>query len=219
MKTIGEIIRSARLEKGLSVEEVSQATKIDSRHIEALEKNRFDLLPPATFTKGFIRNIAKFIGRPPDELIAVYRRDQKITPSNSFPSKVEGKATAVSGGRGVLSNLGLNRPSLLLLTAGVLIFATYLAFQYRAILIPPPLTISQPTDKAVLNSPITVTGQTSPDSLVTISPDIDVKPDSAGAFTVQVTLSPGDHQIQVQATNRFSRTSHKTINLTVLSSD
>jgi len=67
MKTIGEIIRSARKDKGLSAAQLSGITKIDARYIEALEENNFKSLPSATFTKGFVRNLAISLNKDPDE--------------------------------------------------------------------------------------------------------------------------------------------------------
>lgn len=219
MKTIGEIISTARLAQNLSQEEVSKATRIDIKYLEALEKNRFDLLPPPTFTKGFIRNIAKVLGKSPDDLVAIYRRD--------IPGLNKESTTEVSKNQESISpawRLPFSRSTFILLIFGVSIFFGYLAFQYRALLIPPPLSISEPKSKAVITSPVNIAGKTSTDSLITVEPDkqssgseSDVKPDSTGAFFTEINLSPGEHTLTIKAVNRFGRSISETISFTVLS--
>lgn len=207
MKTIGEIISSARVSQNLSLEDVGKSTKIDVKYLKALEENRFDLLPPPTFTKGFIRNIAKTLGKSPDDLVAIYRRD---LPAKSAGVPKKQISSFVST---------FNHSPLILIATGIIVFLTYLGFQYRALLVPPPLTLTQPDDKAVLTSPFMVEGKTSTDSLISINPDIDVKPSSNGTFSHTVNLSPGEHELVVSATNRFGKTATKKLTVTVISSD
>jgi cytoskeleton protein RodZ len=63
MKTVGQLLHAERLKKNISIEELSLATKIDGKYIEALESDRYNLLPSETFTKGFIRNLSLRSGR------------------------------------------------------------------------------------------------------------------------------------------------------------
>ena len=68
MKTVGELISKARKSKKLTIGKLSRITKIDPEHIKNLEKNRYYKLPPPTFIKGFIRNIATILNQNPDLL-------------------------------------------------------------------------------------------------------------------------------------------------------
>ena len=59
--TIGEQLRRARKTKSISLMEVSEHTKISKRHLEALEKAEYEILPGETYTKGFLRAYAKYL--------------------------------------------------------------------------------------------------------------------------------------------------------------
>lgn len=210
MKTVGEILGNARVELGLTPNDISKVTKIEVKYIKALEKDDYQKLPSATFIKGFIRNYAQVVDRNPDEMVAVFRRD--------YSQKVEAPKIALEPKK--LHNtfdFSLPKGTALLFIAGFLVFSSYLAFQYRAILVPPPLEITAPDQKAVLNSPVLIEGVTSPDSLVSIGQGLDTRPDADGKFRTTLNLSPGDHSLKIKATNRFNRSTETDVQITVIS--
>jgi cytoskeleton protein RodZ len=59
---IGERLRLAREEKGLSLEDVAHQTRIPIRHLQHIERGEWDALPAATYSVGFARNYANAIG-------------------------------------------------------------------------------------------------------------------------------------------------------------
>ena len=58
MPTVGERLRAAREEKGLSLEDVAAQTRIPQRHLESLETADWDKLPAPTYTTGFAKSYA-----------------------------------------------------------------------------------------------------------------------------------------------------------------
>ena len=207
MKTVGQLLHAQRNQKGISIEELSSFTRIDTKYIQALEADRYDLLPSETFAKGFIRNIALSLGSNPNELIAVFRRD--------FRHPEAGPAKPLSHR---LSHTPFRFSSQFLpIVLGVAIFVLYLGFQFRAILTPPPLQITKPQSGAVLTSPLDIEGTTSTDSLVTINEDNVVKPDQNGTFQIRISLPIGETSLKIKAVNRFSRSATVTLPLTVIS--
>ena len=60
--SIGELIRSKREEKGLSLKVISQQTKIHIGLLESLEGNQFDKLPSKAYVRGFVKSTAKILG-------------------------------------------------------------------------------------------------------------------------------------------------------------
>ena len=62
MFEIGSSLREARLRKGLDFPELEAATKIRGKYLQALEDERFDLLPGDTYIKGFLRTYAEYLG-------------------------------------------------------------------------------------------------------------------------------------------------------------
>jgi cytoskeleton protein RodZ len=60
--TVGERLRAAREEKGLSLEDVAAQTRIPQRHLESLEAGAWDRLPATTYTTGFAKSYASAVG-------------------------------------------------------------------------------------------------------------------------------------------------------------
>ncbi len=72
MGDFGNKFRNAREKKELSLDDVSNVTKISSRMLQAIEEERFDLLPGGVFNKGFIRAYAKHLGLNDEEAVTDY---------------------------------------------------------------------------------------------------------------------------------------------------
>ncbi len=58
--------------RGVTLEEIAEATKIGTRSLRALEKQEFDKLPGGIFNKGFVRAYAKFLGLDEDQAVGDY---------------------------------------------------------------------------------------------------------------------------------------------------
>lgn len=85
MANFGDTLKRERELRKITLREVSEATKIGLRYLEALEGNRFDQLPGGLFNKGFIRAYAKFVGLDPEALVHAYLFDfaaqQSVQPA------------------------------------------------------------------------------------------------------------------------------------------
>ena len=57
-KTIGEILRLARINQGLSLEELQEKTEIQLHFLEAMEADDFDQLPSTFYARSFLRKYA-----------------------------------------------------------------------------------------------------------------------------------------------------------------
>ena len=64
-----------RTKKGYTLEEVSKATKIRVSFLECIEKGEYKKLPSGTYAHGFVKNYAKFLGLPENELLALFKRE------------------------------------------------------------------------------------------------------------------------------------------------
>ena len=56
----------------ISLREISEATKINLRYLDALERDDFKHLPGGVFNKGFVRAYAQFIGIDPETMVTAY---------------------------------------------------------------------------------------------------------------------------------------------------
>lgn len=72
MSSFGETLRRERELRGVSLREISDATKISVRFLQALEKDRLDVLPGGVFRRAFVKQYAKHLGLDPDRLVAEF---------------------------------------------------------------------------------------------------------------------------------------------------
>lgn len=114
----GEELRRERQIRGISLEEISSATKISVRLLMALEDSDVSRLPAPAFTRGFIRAYACHLGIDPDEKVNAYLADlagdskeaaapKKARPRSRFFRSRRGTASMmVAGVAAILLVLG-----------------------------------------------------------------------------------------------------------------
>lgn len=83
---IGDVLRAARTERGLSLAELQGRTKIRTKYLAALEEERFSDLPPYPFARGFLQTVALELGLSPEPLV------QRL-----FAAMSGGEASSVEG--------------------------------------------------------------------------------------------------------------------------
>lgn len=73
---------NARQEQDISLEEISEETKIQVRILKALEDGDFSVFAGEVYLKGVLRNYSKVVGLDPDEMIGLYNqlRKQEMSP-------------------------------------------------------------------------------------------------------------------------------------------
>src|SRR5436305_2965630 len=67
--SFGHWLRRQRELREISLRDIAERTKISLRYLEAMEDDRFDLLPAPVFAKGFLREYARYVGLSPDEVV------------------------------------------------------------------------------------------------------------------------------------------------------
>lgn len=195
MKSLGQVIKEARLSKNFSVSQLSESTKIKSSFLEAIEKNRWASLPEFPVLQGFIRSIGHTLDVDENKLVAVLRRDYppKHLPINPKPD-VKSKFTWGPRLTFVLGTL-----LVLFLIAG------YLVYQYFMFVSPPHLEISKPIDSEVVKDfEIEVSGKTTQDATIKVNSQPFVV-DPEGNFSGQIEITGETREIEVVATSRAGR--------------
>ncbi len=81
MMGLGTLLEKARLKQGLTIEEMSERTKIRPQFLQAIEVEDFDLLPGEAYVKPFIRTYAKALGLE-DEILG------DIGPREPIPEEI-----------------------------------------------------------------------------------------------------------------------------------
>ncbi len=84
MGKFGDKLRRERELRGVTLDEIAEATKIGTRSLRALEEERFDQLPGGIFNKGFVRSYARFLGLDEEQAVADY-----VTAQSDQPTKAD----------------------------------------------------------------------------------------------------------------------------------
>nr|WP_322348902.1 helix-turn-helix domain-containing protein [Caulobacter segnis] len=72
---IGAALKAAREARGLSLQQVAEATRIRQGYVEALEEMRLEALPSRPFTIGYVRAYAALLGMDGDTAVARFKTD------------------------------------------------------------------------------------------------------------------------------------------------
>jgi cytoskeletal protein RodZ len=142
----GEHLKREREMRGVSLEEIAAATRINTRYLEALEKANWSDLPGGAFNRGFIRSVARFLGLDEDSLIAEYALETKDKGDAAHPP-----AEILRDWKPLIAALALLALLVVLVIAGVLGFKYYRA--RRAVHQPAATSLNAPASE-----PATTTG-------------------------------------------------------------
>jgi cytoskeleton protein RodZ len=82
MGSFGENLRREREMRGVSLQEISAATKISVRFLQSVENEEFAKLPGGIFVRSFIRSYARYLGLDEEALLAEY---QLLTKNKGGP--------------------------------------------------------------------------------------------------------------------------------------
>jgi hypothetical protein len=72
LASFGEELRREREIRGISLKEIADATKISKRFLEAIESNDHKTLPAPVFTRGFVREYARYLGLNSEDMVNRY---------------------------------------------------------------------------------------------------------------------------------------------------
>lgn len=85
--SVGDRLRAAREEKGLTLEDIAEQTRIPRRHLEAIENGDWARLPAATYTIGFAKSFASAVGLDRNE-VGEDVRSEMGTPRQTAAAEV-----------------------------------------------------------------------------------------------------------------------------------
>ena len=78
-------LEQLRRSTGVSLQAISDSTKIGTGYLRAIESEEFEKLPGGVFDTNFIRQYAAAIGFPEAELLALYRAKTAVDASDVNP--------------------------------------------------------------------------------------------------------------------------------------
>ena len=72
MGVLADTLRQARAQKGVSLKEAEQATRINRHYLSALEDENFAVLPALIYQRGIVRSYAAYLDLDPGKLLAMF---------------------------------------------------------------------------------------------------------------------------------------------------
>jgi cytoskeleton protein RodZ len=99
METLGQFLKEQRLKSNKSLDEIAQTTKIRKGLLDALEQDRYELLPPRSYVRGMVKLYAQEVGIDINEVLDRFESapiEKVIIESNA---KIKGQTpSAIPGG-------------------------------------------------------------------------------------------------------------------------
>ncbi|MBM7623442.1 helix-turn-helix domain-containing protein [Sporohalobacter salinus] len=78
IEKLGQKIRQARLDRGITIEEVQKSTKIRRKYLQAIEEGDFNVISQEVFLKGFLRVYANYVGLDGREILNEYNQLKQL---------------------------------------------------------------------------------------------------------------------------------------------
>ena len=199
-QNLSEFLKEKRQNKNLSLEKLSDITKIQIFNLEALENGQFEKLPPSVYRTGIFKRLAKILDIDEKEIMEMYDNEtQVVETSADYNNIVKPKKENF---RFVLTP----RKSIAIFSAVLLVsLFVYLWYQFDFLVGPPNLVINLKEDLITQEGTITLKGKTDNRVDLTVNGEnIYVSP--SGDFSKDILLASGINIIEVKVINNFGKT-------------
>ena len=119
MTELGNRLKEAREEKGMSLDDLQAATKIQKRYLTALEEGNYDIIPGKFYVRAFIKQYAEAVGLNSEELFEEFKKDIP----DSYNDEVSDKLSSIKPQRELpkSASKALELLPTLLVSAGVIV--------------------------------------------------------------------------------------------------
>lgn len=77
MKELGYHLRSTREKLGISLEELSAATRIEIEYLHAIERGDFEALPGPVYIRSYLRTYSIYVNLDPRKVIKIYQNSRQ----------------------------------------------------------------------------------------------------------------------------------------------
>ncbi|MFI5240950.1 MAG: helix-turn-helix domain-containing protein [Microgenomates group bacterium] len=195
MKTIGEILRSARVSKKISFGQLENKTKIKTEFMKSIEEEDWKSLPPFPTTLGFVKSLASALGLNEKTIVAVLKRD--------YPPQKD----VVEPKPDVINKFSWSPRLTFILSIAVVLISVlgYLVVQYAKFVAPPSLKVEAPReDELVEGKYVVVSGTTDTDAKVIVNSQ-PVLVDDNGKFLIGLEIIPGTKEVVIKASGRSGK--------------
>ena len=182
-------LKAIRERSGLSIKKCAKKSGIALSHIHALENCEYDKLPAGSARKTIVKEYARTCGIDEIELDDVMHQ---IEHKHETPKTIK-KQRSFS-----IPNIART----LLATGAILSLALYLGMEVHAMIGPPTLIITDPTENfETSRNAITIAGSTEPESTVTLN-GLKTNLNKQGHFEETIHLKRGLNEIIIESTSK-----------------
>lgn len=195
MKTIGKVLKDARVSKKISLPELKKRTKIKVEFIKFIEEERWNELPEYATVQGFVKSLGKSLNLNEEKMAALFRRDYPpkdlpINPKQDVSKKfVWSPKTSLTVGA----------------LFAFLVVGSYLGFQYKRFVRPPEVKIESPIEGQEVDSLfVMVSGSTDKD-VVIVANNQPLLVDEDGNFSDTLEVSKETSEIKIVAISRSGK--------------
>lgn len=200
-QNFADFLKEKRQNKNISLEKLSELTKIQVYHLEALESGQFEKLPPSVYRTGIFKRLSKFLNVGENEIMEAYKNEANysglVSESNNAPVVVRKESYFIL------------TPNKLIYFSGALLllsFSVFIWYQFNFLVGPPNLAIEPKEDIVTKNETILVNGKTDSGTDLTINGE-NIYVASNGIFSKEIKLADGVNTIEVSVVNSFGKKS------------
>lgn len=87
MGQLGTKLKQARLEQGLSLEQLNERTKIQKHHLEGIETGDYSAIPGGFYVRAFIKRYAQAVGMDGDALLREHKSELPEDEPEAVPAE------------------------------------------------------------------------------------------------------------------------------------
>ena len=194
MLTVGEILKTARDKKGLSLQDIEKKIRVRSKFLAAVERNDWSQFTSNVYISGIIKNYATFLEIDSNRALAFFRREyEKREEDPNFKGKLSRKL--------LLSER--RRSTVIGITIVAILFFSYFGYQIYRFVMPPTLRIYEPVETVFRRvDKVTIVGKTEKEAVITMF-GTRVYQDESGVFKYDYPLKKGKNTliIRIQGAN------------------
>lgn len=195
---LAEFLKEKRIGRNLSLDKLSDLTKIQIYHLKALEAGQFENLPSSVYRTGIFRRLSKFLDIDEGEISRMYEQEIHEIEATSHKENILSKKNSYF--------IFTQKKIIIFLSALFLVLLfSYLWYQFNFLFGPPNLAADLKEDIVMKQELLVVNGKTDSGVSLTINGE-NVFVASNGDFSKDVQLASGINVIEMEAKNNFGKT-------------
>jgi cytoskeletal protein RodZ len=125
---LGQLLRKARMDRKISLDDLQESTKIRKRYLEAIEDGNYKVLPGSFYVRAFIKSYAEAVGLDPIDVLNMYQSAiPSLEPEKPAVDTIRTKRTVTTKNTDKLSRWASNimMISFVVLILGVIYYYAY----------------------------------------------------------------------------------------------